>query len=60
MLGLCYETTTLEPRALNHQSKPKVVEHPIGLPFPQPSHQAHLPKPAQAPIILKLKLQLKY
>ena len=35
-----------ESRGWNHQPKPKLVEHPKGLPYPQPSHKLTPQKPA--------------
>ena len=37
----------------NNSHIPKALEHPTGLPNPQPSHEPSVPGPLQAPITLK-------
>ena len=42
-----------KPRGCNSSHIPKVLEHPTGLPNPQPSHESPTPSPLQAPVTLK-------
>ena len=43
----------MKPRGCNHSHIPKALEHPTGLPNPQPSHEPPAPSPLQAPVTLK-------
>jgi len=42
-----------KPGVCNRSHIPKALEHPTGLPNPQPSHEPPAPSPLQAPVTLK-------
>ena len=42
-----------KPGGCNRSHIPKALEHPTGLPNPQPSHEPPAPSPLQAPVTLK-------
>jgi len=43
----------MKPGGCNCSHIPKALEHPTGLPNPQPSHKPPKPSPLQVPITLK-------
>ena len=43
-----------KPEGCNRNHNPKALEHPTGLPNPQPSHKLPVPSPPQAPVTLEL------
>ena len=42
-----------KPGGCNCNDNPKALEHPTGLPNPQPSHEPPVPSPPQAPVTLE-------
>ena len=42
-----------KPGDCNRNHNPKALEHPTGLPNPQPSHESPAPSPPQAPVTLE-------
>ena len=42
-----------KPRGCNRSHNPKALEHPTGLPNPQPSHEPLAPSPPQSPVTLE-------
>ena len=42
-----------KPGGCNRNHSPKALEHPTGLPNPQPRHEPPAPSPPQAPVTLE-------